>query len=135
MHDEQQVSSTIDFQPADVVEYEGSPRGNIQEGVFYIPKSSNQVALDSFIRFHDFFYIFQISIASKHPIKRGIVSFFSGLGALPPKDRWRFVFVIPSGNNISCPQPRRADLTQFLEGIEFFSAEFRYDMDSEMVHA
>jgi hypothetical protein len=106
-HDDHQAPSTIDIRPNNVVEYEGSSLDKICKDTFYVPKATNQVAFDSFIYCEEFFYIFQISIAANHSIKSGIVDFFSPrlVGDLPPKDHLRFIFIIPPGNKISCPQP------------------------------
>jgi hypothetical protein len=60
-------------------------------------------------------YIFQCSISSDHPIKAGILPFFSQV-SLPPWDHWYFVFVVPKepGQEITCPQPLDSGLKALL---------------------
>ena len=60
---------SINFSPAKMVKYEVSELNQIKLNVFYVPKSLNQVALDSFIILNGYLYIFQITIASSHSIK------------------------------------------------------------------
>jgi len=106
----------IKISPTKTVEYRASELKDIQPGIFYVPKLTNEVAFDSFIMANGYFYIFQFSIVSSSSIKPGIVSFFSQ-PSLPPKTMWRFVFIIPPGSEITCPQPRDPGLN------ELFSAE------------
>ncbi|KAI0293196.1 hypothetical protein BC826DRAFT_387922 [Russula brevipes] len=119
---------TLNFQPSHTVEYEGNSIDNIDEGVFYIPKTTNQVAFDSFIISDGFLYIVRFSIASKYDTTAP-VSFFSGQLPLPPKANWRFIFVIPSGNSISFPQPSDSKLAEFLKGVRLFSAQLNIQED------
>jgi hypothetical protein len=114
---------SITFSPAKTVEYEVSELNKIEHNEFYVPKSSNQVALDSFIILNGYLYIFQITIASSHSIKPGMVPFFSKLISLPPKTMWLFVFVIPPGSKITCPQPHDSGLSELLKEMKLFSAE------------
>jgi hypothetical protein len=114
---------SISFSPTKTVEYEGSELNKIEHDEFYVPKSSNQVALDSFIISNGYLYIFQITIASNHSIRPGMVPFFSNLISLPQKTKWRFVFVIPSGSEITCPQPRDPGLSQLLNEMKLFLGE------------
>ncbi|KAI0290204.1 hypothetical protein BC826DRAFT_970525 [Russula brevipes] len=129
--EEAHSSLTLGFQPRRTVEYEGNMIGEIDEGVFYVPEASNQVAFDSFILFDGFLHIFQFSIASKHGIKPGFASFFSGQGlaSLPPKSKWRYIFVVPTGNSISFPQPSDGDLMELLKGVTLFSVQLNIHED------
>ncbi len=55
------AANPIQFKPTDTVEYNGSTwEEEFQAGVFYIPKSSNQVAFDSFILVGQILYIFSL---------------------------------------------------------------------------
>ncbi|KAI0255603.1 hypothetical protein BJV78DRAFT_1119377 [Lactifluus subvellereus] len=112
----------VKISPKVTVIYQGSELKVIQPSTFYLPKSPNQVGFDSFIMEDGHLYIFQFSIASTHPIKQGIVPFFSQ-PSLPPKTKWHFIFVIPPDRKISCPQPRDPELNKLLEEMKLFSAE------------
>lgn len=107
--------TSLNIQPVDVIEYEGSSLKKIENMTYYLPKSQNQVGFDSFIRVDKILYIFQFTIAPKHPIKPGILSFFPA-HLRPPKAEWHFVFVIPPESKISCPQSQDNRLKQWLDG-------------------
>lgn len=77
----------------------------IREGVFYVPKSDNEEVLDSFIVIDGILYIFQFTIAGNHFIKPGFLTFFGKCQGIPPMEKWRFVFVIPPGLTMTCPEP------------------------------
>ncbi|KAI0256325.1 hypothetical protein BJV78DRAFT_1358290 [Lactifluus subvellereus] len=112
----------VKFSLKKTVVYEGSELKVIQPSTFYVRKSTNQVAFDSFIMEDGHLYIFQFTIALTHSIKKGIVSFFSQ-PSLPPRTKWHFIFVIPPGSKISCPQPRNPELNELLTEMKLFSAE------------
>ena len=103
----------IDITPLRTEAYEISELDQIENKVYYVPKSKNQVAFESFIMADGNLYVFQCTIASKHSIKAGIVPFFSPY-PLPPQDHWYFVFVVPEEpeepvQEIKCPQPSDRD--------------------------
>ena len=56
----------------------------INEKTFYVPESTNQVALDSFIWMDKFLYIFQFTIAEKHKINDGLFRYLDRYPELPP---------------------------------------------------
>ncbi len=97
----------------------GECQGNnpdITQGIYYVPKSQNQVGFDSFIYARDgFLYIFQFTISSNRGINPKMIPFFERNPSLP-MEKWRFVFIIPSGLTIACPQSRG------LGGMKLFSA-------------
>lgn len=77
---------------------------SVQPDVFYLPRSGQQVALDSFILHGGYLNIFQCTGSQKHDIKTGIYEFFESCTGLPPRQHWRFVFVIPDELDVfSCP--------------------------------
>jgi hypothetical protein len=126
---------SIYFPPNETVEFEGRPTAafNLEPNRLYVPKSTkDRVPLDSFIFSSGHFYIFQIATASLYRcdksesvygINEGIKEFFSGqvLRALPPKTRWRLVFVVPPGKRIVGQS--KSTVERFLMGVTLFSAE------------
>jgi hypothetical protein len=99
----------------------------IKPMVYYVPEASNQVAFDAFIIADEKLFIFQFTIGSYHPIKEGIIPFFSKYSAtLPQEVNWYFVFVVPPGprSEVSCPQaqPRETELKELLGKMTLFSA-------------
>jgi hypothetical protein len=116
----------IRFTPTRVVEYPASELDKIEPNIYYMPEVRNQVAFDSFIVKDEYLYIFQFSIAPDHLIKRGLVSFFSQ-HSVPPMGMWRFVFVIPIGSEITCPQPDSQ-----LRDMVLFATEMDWNIDAGM---
>lgn len=86
-------SITVDFSPREIVEYEDEEITIQQEeieGVFFVPKLTNQIVFDSFIVFDGVLYIFQFTIATEHNIKQGLMSLLSRptlLDRLPAKTK------------------------------------------------
>ena len=76
----------------------------IQPDVYYLPRSSQQVALDSFILSGGYLNIFQCTGGQAHDIKGGIGDFLAYCSGLPPLTKWRFLFVVPDDlDSFSCP--------------------------------
>jgi hypothetical protein len=92
-----------------------------------VPQARNRVAFDSFILVDSVLHILQFTVAPRHGIKEGLVDFFSQdafIDRLPPeKSNWRFVFVIPTGNEFTCKKIVNPRLTTFLNGVQFYSAQ------------
>ena len=110
-----------DITPLKTKVYEGSSLDQIEDGWYYVPQSKNQVAFDSFIMANGNLYIFQCSIGEDHPIKEGILDFFSQ-EYLPPQTNWYFIFVIPSdGSGIKCPQPRKIVLKNLFAQMKLYT--------------
>ena len=96
--------------PSLALEYdEGGPE-SIASNVYYVPKLTNTVALDSFMLQDGCLYIFQFSVGHKHSIKEGLLNFQPRCTNLPPIDQWRFVFIIPPDLILKCPYPRLKEL-------------------------
>ena len=116
----------VKFKPEGVVQYAGSKLETFQPGVFYVPESSDQVAFDSFILADGVLLIFQFTSASSYQIKEGIMNIFSQptLASMFQGTESRFVFVIPLGETVVCPESDGATLEGFGERVSLFSAEF-----------
>jgi len=95
-----------------MVEYGDDGPSSITANVLYLPKLTNQVALDSFILFKNILYIFQFTIGRKHDIEAGLVDWYKRCSGVPSISLWRFVFVIEPNQYLTCPQPRSLDLRQ-----------------------
>jgi len=99
----------IRIKPKCTEPYPASGPDQIKDKVYYVPKAPNQVAFDSFIMAKKKLYIFQFT-GSDHPIKNGTIPFFSQYKRLPAKADWYFVYVVPPGSGVSCPQTWDPDL-------------------------
>ncbi|KAH8976722.1 hypothetical protein EDB86DRAFT_3057817 [Lactarius hatsudake] len=113
----------IDITPAETFVYPVSGLDHpIKDGVYYAPEADNQVVFDSFIMAEGKLYIFQFTVGSDHPLKKGIVPFFSNqVPGAPPRAEWHFVFVVPpSVSEIYC-SPKLQDDDELAE-MKLFSA-------------
>jgi hypothetical protein len=121
--------SQVEFEPEDTVEYNASELSKLQPGVFYVPTAPNQVGLDSFILTDQFLYFFQFSIAAKHEIKEGMMLFLSqsALKETLQGLEWRFIFVIPPGSTIFCPESNIGMLKGFWDRVTLFTAEIDFE--------
>jgi len=120
----QATSSHILFKPKDTDEYANSHPSDIKEGVFYVPLSQNEVAFDSFLLVDKVLYLFQMTIASRHEIKEGIMESLEHptlMGA-----EWHFIFVTPSGTPIVCSQANVAKMGEFRDKASLFVAEIDF---------
>jgi hypothetical protein len=95
--------ASINIRPSSVFEYDGDDfPSEIRSNVYYLPKKSNQVTLDSFILHLGILYIFQFTTAKEHLIKDGLLSFLARCTGLPPQDG-----VIPDDVDLlKCPVPQ-----------------------------
>ena len=72
--------------------------------VYYVPRSGQQVALDSFILHGGYLNVFQCTGRHDRGIKSGLIDFLASCSGLPPRTNWRFVFIIPEDLvSFSCP--------------------------------
>jgi hypothetical protein len=84
--------------------YDTTTKLHIRPEVYYIPRSGQQVALDSFILYGGCLVVFQCTGGHSHAIKDGLVNFLASCSGLPPLENWHFVFVLPDDLvSFSCP--------------------------------
>lgn len=115
----------IKFIPEETIEYNATELKAIKAGAFYVPMSSKQVAFDSFMLVGQVLYFFQFSIAASHDIKEGIMKFLSQtrLKETFQRAEWRFVFIIPSGSTMFCPESNVTKMKEFWDRANLFTAE------------
>ena len=82
---------------------------SLKPNVFYVPEKTNKSALDSFILIGDILYIFQMTIKPIYDINRGLID-SADHHNFPPRDKWRFVFIIPPNLVLKVPQPWKREL-------------------------
>ena len=119
------TKSTLVVSPSGTCEYcESNVKARIEPDVYYMPRSANQVAFDSFILHDGYLFIFQFTGASSksHQVKFGLFTFLAQCAAnnnIPERDKWRFIFVIPDNVDLhTCLYPQSAELQE----LEFFSS-------------
>jgi len=102
-----------------VVYYQGPVKLKVKTGTYYVPRSRQQVALDSFVVHGGILYIFQCTGGRKHPIRDGMVPFLNSCEGIPSVDQWRFVFVVPDDlDSFSCP----ASDNELIHGLNPYTA-------------
>ena len=95
---------SVDIQPSKTLEYTNNGFESLEPNVFYVPESTNESALDSFILVDDILYIFQMTIKPIHDIKGGLID-SADRYHFPSRDKWRFVLIIPPNLVLVVPQP------------------------------
>ena len=103
----------VNIRPKHILEYTDNEwQSRIEPNVFYIPEMTNQKALDSFILLDDgLLYIFQIAFGMQQDIHHGFIDVADKYtSSFPPRDQWRFVFIIPPNMTLTVPRPWRLTL-------------------------
>ena len=100
----QKVSNRLEvnIRPNHTLEYTDNGLLSIEPNVFYVPEATNQQAFDSFILVDGLLYIFRITVGLKHDINHGLLD-AADKYSFPPRDRWRFVFIIPPNMTLTVP--------------------------------
>jgi hypothetical protein len=89
----------------------------------HVPKAS-QVAFDSFFQLGATLYFFQFTV-SKSPYIKEFLSGQLPANILPPKENWRFVFIIPPGCEVDVKAT--SEVEEFLEGVRLYSAHLEIE--------
>ena len=116
---EEQAEKTIVFPFKAAIMYENRP-ASVQPNRLYIPRTSNQVAFDSFFQVGANIYIFQFTLSNSHDIKIGIKESLSEQLNILPKGNWHFVFITPP----TCEVDVKATsaVKEILDGVTLYSA-------------
>jgi hypothetical protein len=77
---------------------------SLLDGSFYTPIAGNEETLDAFLFQNGILYIIQLTVAGHHFIKPGFVNFLQNCLNVPPLEDWMFVFLIPPGSMLKCPE-------------------------------
>ncbi len=101
----------VDIHPNRILEYTDNGLQSIEPNVFYVPEMTNQKAFDSFVLLDGLLYIFQITVGMHHDINHGLID-VADKYSFPPRDQWRFVFVIPPNMTLTVPRPWRLALRE-----------------------
>jgi len=75
----------LNVMPSSTYEYSDTSEGlSIKDNTYYLPKSTIQVRLDSFIVINHHLFIFRFTVGQDHPIKYGLIPFLEKCHGLPP---------------------------------------------------
>ena len=102
-------SFDVNIHPNRILEYSDNGLQSIEPNVFYVPEMTNQKAFDSFVLLDGLLYIFQITVGVHHDINRGLID-VADKSSFPPRDQWRFTFIIPPNMTLTVPRPWRLAL-------------------------
>ncbi|PVF96573.1 hypothetical protein CPB86DRAFT_798762 [Serendipita vermifera] len=96
-------SISLSISPSELQTYHSGPLA-IEENIYYVPLSENEVAIDSFIVDAGHLYLFQFATGSQHSVNGGLVGRLSQFSHLPVAENWHFIFVVPKTlDKFSCP--------------------------------
>jgi hypothetical protein len=113
------TKSTLVVSPSGTCEYdENDVKARIEPDVYYVPRSANQEAFDSFILHAGYLFVFQFTGGKSHQIKFGLLTFLTQCANIPEQDKWRFIFVIPDVEVLKCPYPQSAEM----QNLKLFSS-------------
>ena len=113
---------SLSISPSRVVDYSSDEIAgglHIEADIYYIPITTNQVGIDSFILHDNNLYLLQMSVSSTHGISDKLLPFLVSLRGLPPKHNWHFIFIKPPREVLACPIPGSAELWD----LDLYSAE------------
>ena len=111
---------SIEVQPRDTIQYPNPRPKVVKLDTYYVPASPNQVAFDSFIVVGGALYMFQFTIADDHPIKAGLMNFFSESHF--EENDWYFIFVVPPGGKLTCSESSDEKMKRFWNKVKMFTA-------------
>ena len=95
---------------------------SVRPNYLHVPKASNKPAFDSFFQLDGTLYFFQFTLSDGHSIKK-ISS--AELDIFPPKENWRFVFVIPP--NCEVDVKATSEVEEFLERVRIYTAHLEIE--------
>lgn len=76
----------------------------IEENIYYVPLSENEVAIDSFIVHDGHLYLFQFASGSQHGVNRGLLTTLARFSGLPAAQNQHIIFVVPKRlAQFNCP--------------------------------
>jgi hypothetical protein len=109
----------LDIHPSATCEYVDSDTLRVLPDTYYIPRATNQVALDSFLLCGPHLYIFQFAGGKKHGVNEKFLPFLAKCTGLPSSNNWRFIFVIADDvETMKCPVPHNTGLQK----LDWFSS-------------
>lgn len=114
-------SKTIELKATKIQEFMTEDVLSLLDSTFYIPIPENEEALDAFLFLNGILYILQLTVAQNHSIKPGFVDFLQNCQNVPPLEEWMFVFLIPPGLTLLCPEPKSQ--LPSLRNLKPYSAE------------
>ncbi|KAF8516356.1 hypothetical protein JB92DRAFT_3114213 [Gautieria morchelliformis] len=80
------------------------PKIVIEENIYYVPLTANQVAIDSFIVHAGHLYMFQFVSGSQQSVNHGLVAILAQFSNLPPAENQHYIFVVLKDcTKFSCP--------------------------------
>lgn len=100
----QPITITLDIRMLALRVYQHGERLTIQENIYYVPLSKNEVAIDSFIVHAGNLYLFQFASGAERSVNLGLVDRLAQFSGLPAAENQYLIFVIPNSRpEFKCP--------------------------------
>jgi len=97
------VPISLSISPSDSRIYDSGPFA-IEEDIYYVPRSENEVAIDSFIVHDKHLYLFQFASGAQHSVNRGLSTTLARFSGLPAAENQHIIFVVPKHlAQFNCP--------------------------------
>jgi hypothetical protein len=97
------VPISLSISPSESRIYDSGPLA-IEENVYYVPLSENEVAIDSFIVHAGHLYLFQFASGPHHGVNRGLLTTLARFSGLPAAENQHIIFVVPKRlARFNCP--------------------------------
>jgi hypothetical protein len=98
------IHISLSISPSESRVYDHSGPLAIEENIYYVPLSENEVAIDSFIVHAGHLYLFQFASGPQHSVNRGLLTTLSRFSSLPVSENRHFIFVVPKHlTQFNCP--------------------------------
>ncbi|KAF8523806.1 hypothetical protein JB92DRAFT_2827192 [Gautieria morchelliformis] len=80
------------------------PNIEIEENIYFVPLTANEVGIDSFIVNAEHLYMFQFASGIQRSVNHGLLAALKRFSNLPPPVNWHYIFVVPEDSaTFSCP--------------------------------
>lgn len=97
------VSISLSISPSESRIYRSGPLA-IEENIYYVPLSENEVAIDSFIVHAGHLYLFQFASGTQHGVNRGLLTTLAQFSGLPAAENQHIIFIVPKSlAQFKCP--------------------------------
>ena len=85
---------SLSISPSESRVYNRGPLA-IEENIYYVPLSENEVAIDSFIVHAGHLHLFQFASGPQHGVNRGLLTTLARFSGLPAAENQHIIFVVP----------------------------------------
>jgi hypothetical protein len=114
------VPISLSISPLESRIYDSGPL-TIEENIYYVPLSENEVAIDSFIDHAGHLYMFQFASGSQHGVEHGLLTTLDRFSSLPAAENQHIIFVVPKHlAQFNCPHSNNGFLCDHVPYVAQF---------------